>query len=105
MSRYPIPARHSRYEVIVGWENPLETFFCEVFDRATAEDADTACILWDGTALRAIVTVEALQVSLHPYATLSPEVLEHLRHDSAHAAPRSPLPEHMFRLLNPKERR
>ena len=48
MSRYTIPAQDPRYVVVVGFDNPFDTFFCEVCDTA-AEDDDTACILWEGT--------------------------------------------------------
>jgi len=101
MSRYTIPAHHPRYEVVVGWDNPLATFFCEVFNTTVDEDDDTACVLWEGTTLRAIGTVEALQTRLHLFATIPPAIIAQLRHDRAHAVPRSPLQEQMLRLFHP----
>ena len=32
MSRYHIPAQDPGLTVIVGWDNPLTTFFAQVFD-------------------------------------------------------------------------
>ncbi len=32
MSRYRIPAQDPRLTVIVGWDNPLATFFAQVFE-------------------------------------------------------------------------
>jgi hypothetical protein len=32
MSRYSIPAQDPDLTVIVGWDNPLVTFFAQVFD-------------------------------------------------------------------------
>ena len=62
MSRYRIPADDPpddpRSDVMVGWDDPLETYFATVFDTTTDEDA--ACVLWEGAARRALPTVAAL---------------------------------------------
>src|SRR5262245_28101653 len=63
MSRYSVPAQHPALTVTVGWDNPLVTFFAQVFDPAIEEDAD-ACLLWIGTAPEALPTVAALQAQL-----------------------------------------
>jgi hypothetical protein len=49
MSRYSIPTQDPRLTVIVGWDNPLATFFSQVFDPSI-EDDDEAELLWIGTA-------------------------------------------------------
>jgi hypothetical protein len=56
MSRYSIPAQQPGLTVIVGWDNPLTTFFAQVFDPSIEEDA-AACLLWIGTTPEAIPTV------------------------------------------------
>jgi len=61
MSRYSIPTQDPRLTVIVGWDNPLATFFSQVFDPSI-EDDDEAELLWIGTAPEAIPTVAALQL-------------------------------------------
>jgi len=63
MSRYSFPAQHQGLTVVVGWDNPLATFFAEVFDSSIEEDAE-AYVLWIGTAPQALPTVAALQAQL-----------------------------------------
>jgi hypothetical protein len=42
--------------VTVGWDNPLMTFFAQVFEPSI-EDDEAACLLWIGTTPEAIPTV------------------------------------------------
>jgi hypothetical protein len=98
MSRYRIPPDDPRYEVIIGWDDPLETYFATVFDTTVDED-DAACVLWVGGALRALPTVAALQDCLQAYATIPPEVVAQLRKDHANTRPRSALQERMLQML------
>ena len=89
MSRYAIPLDDRRFEVIVGWDPPLDTFFAQVFDTTVAaEEDDAACELWIGDDLQAITTVAALQDAIQAYATLPPDIVVRLRHDQATTPPR-----------------
>jgi hypothetical protein len=99
MSRYRIPADDPRYDVIVGWDDPLETYFATVFDTTMDEDDDAACMLWEGAARRALPTVAALQDCLQAYATIPPAVRAQLHQDRATRRPRSPLQEQMLQML------
>ena len=54
MSRYPFPAQDPCFTVVVGWDNPLATFFAQVFDPSIDDD-DEAYVLWIGAAPQAIV--------------------------------------------------
>ena len=101
MSRYKIPADDPRYDVIVGWDDPLETYFATVFDPTVDEDDDAACVFWMGTALRALLTVDALQDCLQAYATIPPAVRAQLHQDRANTRPRSPLQARMLQMLTP----
>ena len=87
MSRYSIPAQQPGLTVIVGWDNPLTTFFAQVFDPSIEEDA-AACLLWIGNAPEAIPTVAALQAQLAGWAAIPPDIVERLTPRSArgHAA-------------------
>jgi len=71
MSRYSLPAQQPGLTVIVGWDNPLTTFFAQVFDPSIEEDVD-ACLLWIGTAPEAIPTVAVLQL-LHAAGEPGPD--------------------------------
>jgi hypothetical protein len=63
MSRYSIPAQQPGLTVIVGWDNPLQTLFAQVFDPSS-EDEEDAYLLWIGTTLQEITTGAALQAQL-----------------------------------------
>jgi hypothetical protein len=101
MSRYRIPAENPQYEVIVGWDDPLETYFATVFDTTVDEDEDDACVLWVGGALRALPTVALLQEALQGYAAIPEEVVVQLHHDAATTTPRTPLQEWLLQMLAP----
>ena len=90
MSRYSVPAQDPRLTVIVGWDNPLQTFFSHVFDPSIEED-DEADLLWIGTALQAIPTVAALQAQLTGWATIPADIVDRLTRDQQAATPPTPL--------------
>ena len=101
MSRYTIPPDDRRFQVIVGWDDPLTTFFAQVFALTVdAEEDDTACVLWVGGDLQALTTVAAVQAALQAYATMSPEIVARLQHDQATTRPRSALQEQMLQWLH-----
>lgn len=113
MSRHTIEARDpDRFECIVGYDPPLDTFFGQIIDRmararleraqeegerrdsayaeATSEGVgpDTGesedgdyFVLWVGTTVGEVPTVEALTAALAPYVSLTPEIGESLRRD------------------------
>jgi hypothetical protein len=100
MSRYRIPAANPQYEVIIGWDDPLETYFATVFDPTVDADDDAACVLWEGAALRALPTVEALQACLQAYAAIPADVVAQLHQDRSNTTPRSPLQERMVQMMS-----
>jgi hypothetical protein len=99
MSRYSIPALHPGLTVIVGWDDPLVTFFAQVFDPSIEEDAE-ACLLWIGTAPEAIPTIAALQAQLADWAAIPPDIVDHLIHDQQAATPPTPLQRWAHQLLH-----
>ena len=98
MSRSSIPAQDSRLTVVVGWDNPLATFFAEVFDPSI-EDEDDAYVLWIGTALQAIPTVAALQAQLASWATIPADIVDRLTRDQQAATPPTPLQRWAIQIL------
>jgi hypothetical protein len=90
MSRYSILAQDPRWIVIVGWDNPLQTFFAQVFDPSIEEDEE-ADLLWVGTALQAIPTVAALPAQLADWATIPADIADRLSRDQQAATPPTPL--------------
>jgi hypothetical protein len=102
MSRYSIPAQQPGLTVIVGWDNPLQTLFAQVFDPFI-EDDEAACLLWIGTAPEAIPTVAALQAQLTGWATIPPAILDCLTRDQHAATPPTPLQRWAHQLLHGPE--
>jgi hypothetical protein len=99
MSRYRIPAQDPGLTAIVGWDNPLITFFAQVFAPSIEEDAE-ACLLWIGTAPEAIPTVAALQAQLACWAAIPPDIVDRLTRDQQAATPPTPLQQWAHQLLH-----
>ena len=78
MSRHslqPLPGRGMIYEVAIGWDRPLGTFFVIIF--GTPDDDDSAPggdeltpLLWEGAAPGALITPEAAIAFAAPYALI-----------------------------------
>ena len=98
MSRYTIAPHDPHYEVIVGWDPPMQTLFGQVF-VTTIEEDDTACVLWVGLDVQELTTVAALQDALQAYATLPAAVVAQLEHDQASTPPPSALQVQMLQWL------
>jgi hypothetical protein len=99
MSRYSISAQDPRFTAVVGWDNPLATFFAQIFDPSI-EDDDEAYVLWIGTAPHAISTVAALQAQLAGWATIPAAIAAHLTWDQQAATPPTPLQRWAHQLLH-----
>ena len=82
MSQYSF--RAAGHEIIVGWDNPLETFFVQVWDESS--DADDP-VLWAGTKPKEVASVEALAALVRPYGEISDRLLMQLREDFARREP------------------
>ncbi len=85
MNRYRIPGTHPQHEVIVGWDNPLQTFFCTVHDTSRKED-EPHLILWRGTAYAEIQTFAALQTATYNYTNIPIDVCLALNKDQEEGA-------------------
>jgi hypothetical protein len=83
MSRYDIPTRDPGLSAVVGWDNPLQSYFAQVLRPETADDGDDNVVLWVGAAPREVITVEDLARHLAPFVDLAPQVAEQLRADRA----------------------
>lgn len=82
--RENIPCRPG-FAVVVGWDNPLMTFFAQV--RRTRGDK---LVLWIGTSTGEFLKAEDLVVPLAPYTDLDAPLLAQLRADRAADADRGP---------------
>ena len=78
MSRHslvPLPEHGAIYEIAIGWDRALGTFFVIVF--GTFDDDDSAPggdeltpLLWEGAAPGALITPEATIAFAAPYAVI-----------------------------------
>lgn len=89
MSRHEIPAKQPGLTVVVGWDNPMTTFFAQVEDESAGDDADPI-VLWLGGSRREVLRPEDLVLPLAPFADLTGAHLDQLRADRAGDADRGP---------------
>jgi hypothetical protein len=83
MSRYWIQARQPRYEIVIGWDKPLHTFFAQVWDeKSISEDPE----LWVGVAFGQMPTCEHLEQILKPYADIPEDICIQLTKDKEQPA-------------------
>jgi hypothetical protein len=89
-SRRSIPARAPGLTVVVGWDNPLSTFFAQVERAQDDDDPRDPILLWIGGGFGEVAQAEHLAGPLAPYAELTSEIVEQLRADRAADADRGP---------------
>ena len=93
MSRHTVPPKSSGTTVVVGWDNPLQSYFAQVIreqDGGGVDDDDDPVLLWLGASHHEHLTPDSLAEPLRPYADLDQELLAQLRSDRAEAAERKP---------------
>jgi hypothetical protein len=76
MSRHEISARNPAHKVVVGWHNPLQTYFVQVIDRVweAAGDDKRRMLLWAGKRPNDLYEVDQLARKLAGFADLTPEM-------------------------------
>jgi len=89
MSRHTIPSLVHGLIVVVGWDNPLHTYFAQVTRDDAAEDEDPL-VLWLGAEPNQVLYPQDLIAPLAPYAILADDTIAQLRTDRAACLDRSP---------------
>jgi len=79
MSRYKFKGRDPRHTIVIGWDNPLETFFAQVWDGEPGDDYGVE--LWVGCEIGEIEDVEVIAEIVAPYAEIPAEVVARLVED------------------------
>jgi len=92
MSRHELEPFAKRYEVTVGWDRPLNTFFAQVKDLQVTDEEDDPVIVWVGTSYSEIPRPEDLQAHIAVFATISNAIMEALRSDRARTLDKGNLP-------------
>jgi hypothetical protein len=89
MSRHKIEPFAKRFEVTVGWDRPMNTFFAQVEDREVTDEDSDPVIVWVGTSHSEILRPEALQHHVAKFVTISQEMIDTLHADRAATMDRS----------------
>jgi hypothetical protein len=85
MSRYVLAPRseeHSHLRIVIGWDDPLNTFFAQVFNPEIDEDDPGYEVLWIGTAYQEIHDMDKVIEALAPWAVVPQDIRSKLREDS-----------------------
>lgn len=93
MARYQFTTKE--LTVIVGWDNPLQTFFAQVWKGEPESAAinhpfpgiGPHPLLWLGTTRDDVPTVKDLAAGLKPHAEIPPDIVGRLREDFANRRP------------------
>lgn len=72
MSRY-ILKKTPEILIIAGFDNPLQTFFSQVFDLVQETDEEDHIVFWNGIKPKEITDVQKLEEALKPYIEAIPE--------------------------------
>lgn len=92
MSRRSIPARTAGFTVVVGWDNPLATFFAQVLRNSGTKGRRHPVVFWTGGEPGEVALPEDLSLPLAPYADLDAATIALLREDRAECADRGATP-------------
>jgi hypothetical protein len=108
MSRYRFQTQ--RGTIYAGWDNPLATYFLQVWatdpeaEEADADDPEPEPLLWLGCRKGEVSTVEELCQRLSPYGEMPATMKEALRNDAREATPPTPHQERVLDVLEqPRE--
>jgi hypothetical protein len=79
MSRYKFEGNRPEFSIVVGWDNPLGSYFAQVWDGGELEEGNLR--LWVGAGADKVPTVEALAGLVASYGIIPAEVLARLEAD------------------------
>ena len=103
MSRYETET--DTYRIVVGWDDPLQTFFVQVYALNNDEDADDDIVMWRGAAPDdKIATFDELNRILMEQILpiIDDDIKADLQRDQKNSKPPSPLQTRMRRLFGDK---
>lgn len=97
MSRH-IASTSAEKTVVVGWDNPMQTFFLQVWEPEVTEEAPTYS---RGDLPRAVPTVEDLNTAMDDAGLtgLTDDLILKLRRDHDSSSPRTSLQEKVEKLF------
>jgi hypothetical protein len=96
MSRHCIATEP--FEIVVGWDPPLQTFFLQILDLTRDEEQEI--VLWLGTRPGELPTVADLEAALASHATLTPELRQTLEEEKARSTKPTALQRLVIEMFN-----
>jgi hypothetical protein len=77
VSRHQLPTKSPRWEVFIGWDPTLQTYFAQVYDTKGEEDEQP--FIWPGSIEP--VAWKTIIDAISPYAAVSLEIAARLVED------------------------
>ncbi|WP_158811226.1 hypothetical protein [Beijerinckia sp. L45] len=78
MSRYELDGRKPGFRVVVGWDQPMLTYFVHVFDPASKREGPT---VWLGGTPSELYELDDLKRAIRPHADLTLQLFAQLYRD------------------------
>jgi hypothetical protein len=92
MSQYFIAGYEDHHQVIIGWDQPMRTFFASVIDTVAEEnEEEESVLLWLGTKYDEYKDINDLAVSLADYAIIPDDIIIQCQQDAQVSFSPSPL--------------
>lgn len=79
MSRYMLKPKDPKHEVVVGWDNPLNTYFIQVYVPEGTPEGDDDFLLWSGDRPGQVTDVGVLRSVAGVFAEWPEELSEMLQ--------------------------
>ncbi len=89
MSRYTFAGNKPGRSITVGWDNPLKTYFAQVWEAGGPASGELR--LWVGPGRERVTTVESLAGLLAPYGNIPRRVVSQLKDDQGQRHEPTPL--------------
>ncbi|TWA81552.1 hypothetical protein FBY14_12444 [Azospirillum brasilense] len=92
MSRYEVTTHYpAGVSCIVGWDNPLQTYFAQVERVMSDPDSEPDFMLWIGCSASECLDTAQLADAIAPWASLPADIAEklELERDTSHSPTRT----------------
>lgn len=81
MSRYTIPSFEPHFQIVIGWDWPMRTFFAQVLDMTKQPGEEGFTRVWVGGTFDEIQSPEALRAPIAAYADITDDMVATLHAD------------------------
>lgn len=99
MSRYILPGKKHNHQIVVGFDNPLQTYFAQVEELQEDLNKDPKILVWVGTSYEEIADVEKICNCVSEYGNVPEYVKTRLKEDYQLRSPPAPLQTKLIKLF------